>query len=41
MKSTTEREAAILGYVLQVCERYNQNDFVEKYYGDYAMYMER
>lgn len=41
MKSTTEREAAILGYVLQVCERYNQNDFVEKYYGDYAMYMDR
>ena len=38
MESTTGRENAILGYVLQTCERYGQNDFVEKYYGDYAAY---
>jgi hypothetical protein len=38
MKSTTEREAAILGYVLQTCERYHQTEFVDKYYPDYAAY---
>ena len=38
MKSTTEREAAILGYVLQTCERYHQNELVDKYYPDYAAY---
>ena len=39
MESTTNREGAILGYVLQTCERYHQDDFVEKYYGDYAAYI--
>ncbi|MBR4432170.1 MAG: hypothetical protein IKS76_03095, partial [Paludibacteraceae bacterium] len=38
MESTTGREAAILGYVLQTCERYKHNDFVEKYYADYTTY---
>ena len=38
VKSTVDREAAILGYVLQTCERYGQNEFVEKYYPDYAAY---
>ena len=39
MESTTNREGAILGYVLQTCERYHQDDFVEKYYADYATYI--
>ena len=39
MDSTTSREGAILGYVLQTCERYGQNELVEKYYGDYAAYV--
>ena len=38
MESTTGREAAILGYVLQTCERYGQNELVDKYYADYAAY---
>ena len=38
MRSTTDREAAILGYVLQTCERYHQTEFVDKYYADYAAY---
>ena len=38
MESTTNREAAILSYVLQTCERYGQTEFVDKYYGDYAAY---
>jgi hypothetical protein len=38
MRSTVDRESAILGYVLQVCERYNQLDLVDKYYEDYASY---
>ena len=38
MKSTVDRESAILGYVLQTCERYNQTEFVDKYYPDYAAY---
>ena len=38
MESTTNREAAILSYVLQTCERYGQTKFVDKYYGDYAAY---
>lgn len=39
MESTVGREAAILSFVLQTCERYGQNDLVEKYYGDYAAYV--
>jgi len=39
MDSTIDREAAILSYVLQTCERYGQRDFVEKYYNDYVTYM--
>jgi hypothetical protein len=38
VKSTVDREAAILGYVLQTCERNGQNDFVDKYYPEYAAY---
>ena len=38
MESTTGREAAILGYVLQTCERYKHNEFVDKYYADYTTY---
>jgi len=38
MRSTTDREAAILGYVLQTCERYGQKEFVDKYYDSYAAY---
>jgi hypothetical protein len=38
MKSTTDREHAILGYVLQTCERNGQQELVEKYYGDYVAY---
>jgi hypothetical protein len=36
MQSTTDRELAILGYVLQTCERYGKNEFVDKYYDTYA-----
>lgn len=39
MESTTSRQAAILGYILQICEQYGQQEFVEKYYADYAAYM--
>ena len=39
MESTTGREAAILSYVLQTCERYGQTEFVDKYYPDYAAYV--
>ena len=39
MESTTSREGAILGYVLQTCERYHQTEIVDKYYGDYAAYV--
>jgi hypothetical protein len=39
MESTTGREAAILQYVLQVCERYGADDIVDKYYPDYAVYV--
>ena len=38
LESSTGREAAILGYVLQSCERYGANDIVDKYYQDYATY---
>ena len=40
MSSTTDREAAILSYVLQTCERYGQTEMVDKYYGDYAAYVQ-
>ena len=39
MNSTIDREAAILGYVLQLCERNGQTELVDKYYGDYAAYV--
>ena len=39
MESTTGREAAILSYVLQTCERYGKNEIVEKYYPEYAAYV--
>jgi hypothetical protein len=38
MESTTSREAAILSYVLQTCERYEQHELVDKYYDDFAAY---
>ncbi len=38
MESTTGRQAAILSYVLQTCERYGHRKLVEKYYADYAAY---
>lgn len=38
LDSTTGRESAILGYVLQTCERYKHTELVEKYYEDYAAY---
>ena len=38
LESSTGREAAILGYVLQTCERNGANDIVDKYYQDYATY---
>ncbi len=41
MESTTGRQAAILGYVLQTCERFGHNDLIEKYYADYAAYAGR
>ena len=40
MGSTIDREAAILSYVLQTCERYDQHDLVDKYYEDYAAYVQ-
>ena len=39
LESTTGREAAILSYVLQTCDRYNQHELVEKYYPAYASYV--
>ena len=36
MNGTAEREAAILGYVLQTLERYGKTEIVDKYYEDYA-----
>ena len=39
MESTTNREAAILSYVLQTCERYKQSEFVDKYYQYYVTYV--
>ena len=36
MASSTDRQVAILSYVLQNCERYGQTELVDKYYGDYA-----
>lgn len=41
MESTIGRQAAILSYVLQTCERYEHRELVEKYYADYASYVER
>ena len=38
MESTISREAAILSYVLQTCERYEQHELVDKYYDDFAAY---
>ena len=38
LESSTNRELAILGYVLQVCERNGANELVDKYYPDYAQY---
>ena len=38
LESSTNRESAILGYVLQVCERNGSNELVDKYYPDYAQY---
>ena len=38
MENTTGRESAILGYVLQTCERYGENELVDKYYADYVAY---
>ena len=35
MEQTTGREAAILSYVLQTCERNGANEIVDKYYKDY------
>jgi len=39
MESTTGRQAAILSYVLQTCERNGAREIVEKYYDDYANYV--
>ena len=39
MESTTGREAAILSYVLQTCERFGQTESVDKYYPEYAAYV--
>jgi len=38
MENTTDREAAILGYVLQTLDRYDQTEIVDKYYADYVRY---
>ena len=40
MRSVMDREAAILSYVLQTCDRYNQAEIVDKYYADYAAYVQ-
>ena len=40
IRSTVDREAAILSYVLQTCERNGQTEFVDKYYSDYAAYVQ-
>ena len=39
MESTTSREAAILSYVLQTCERNGVREIVDKYYGEYVEYV--
>ena len=39
MESTTSREAAILSYVLQTCERNGVRKIVDKYYGEYVEYV--
>ena len=39
MDSSTGRQAAILNYVLQTCERFGQRELVEKYYTDYVTYV--
>jgi hypothetical protein len=39
MEATTSREAAILNYVLQTCQRYGQTELVEKYYDDYVAFV--
>ncbi len=39
MEPTSGREAAILSFVLQTCERYGQNELVDKYYPEYAQYV--
>ena len=41
MESTIGRQAAILSYVLQACERHGHRELVEKYYADYAAYAGR
>lgn len=38
MENTTDREAAILGYVLQTLDHYDQTEIVDKYYADYVKY---
>jgi hypothetical protein len=39
LEPVTGRESAILGYVLQTCERYKQTEFVDKYYPEYVEYV--
>ena len=39
MESSSNRELAILSYVLQTCERNGAHEIVDKYYGDYANYV--
>jgi len=39
MHSVYERNASILGYVLQVCERAGEHEFVDKYLSDYDKYV--
>ena len=39
MEQTTSREAAILGYVLQTCERNGAREIVDKYYNDYLEFV--
>lgn len=41
MESTIGRQAAILSYVLQACERHGHRELVERYYADYAAYAGR
>ena len=38
MEETTRRNFQILEYVLQICDRYQQEDLIDKYYGAYAAY---